>query len=184
MIKSKAENTIRFSGLFLITTAIPLTIVSDIIQIEYILFLLIYIFSVIPWLCFYVAWKLTVNGVIERSQNIQIALLGYSIILFLLPVSFIKIHFSRMDYLAWVFQILKVLSLLVCWNFSISIFKKRKVLFLFFGGLYCVLMVLFLLLSLELRVLSLLSLTLTIIGMCCISLSEYMMFRKGDLKYL
>lgn len=184
MIKAKIEYIIRVLGLLLITLAIPFTFISDCILIEYLILGIFYFVIIIPWVIFYIIWKLTISIINNRVKIILILLITLSSFFCLVPLFLINNNIHLNDYVIWLFQIIKIFTILLSWNFCFSIYKKRKVITLLFGIFYCILNIFFLIFLSKIWFWVIISLVFFLSGIFCIFFGEYLMFKKGLLKYL
>jgi hypothetical protein len=77
--------------------------------------------------------------------------------------------------------------IIINWHFSLSIFKKEKLIFLISGILYCILTFIFSLSSLILQLgllLGIAPLVLVVLGVLTIIIAEILMKKKGLLNYI
>ena len=184
MFKAKTEYIIRISGLILITLSIPIVVLSDFLLIENWLLWVFYIFCILPWIIFIITWKLMIQWIIKRGRVIRISLLGLFITFFLISLIFLNYGIKSKEFFRWLFHIIKIVSLLICWKFSFSIIKRRKLIFFSFGCFFCALTIIFLMFTLDILNLMLLSVIITFIGINCILIGEFLMLKKGLLRYL
>ena len=184
MMKAKAEYILRICGFILITIVVPLTLFTDYSLIDYLLLIIFYFIVIIPWIIFYILSKLTINWIIKRKIIILSALLFLLGLVSIISLFFINYSITLEDYIMWILLLSKTNSLLLCWNFSFSIYRRRKLIFLTSGLSYSVLTGFFLIYSLDILNLMFISLILTFLGMLCILTGELIMIKKGLLNYL
>lgn len=183
-MKAKAEYILRICGFILITIVVPLTLFTDYSLIDYLLLIIFYFIVIIPWIIFYILRKLTINWIIKRKIIIFSALLFLLGLVSIISLFFINYSITLEDYIMWILLLSKTNSLLLCWNFSFSIYRRRKLIFLTSGLSYSVLTGFFLIYSLDILNLMFISLILTFLGMLCILTGELIMIKKGLLNYL
>jgi hypothetical protein len=79
------------------------------------------------------------------------------------------------------------LLLIICWHFSLSIYKKKKLIFIFSGTGYCIITFILWLanfVSYSFLVFILIPLVLVLIGILLIVVAELSMKKKGLLNYI
>jgi len=184
MIKAKAAYIIRIFGFVMITSTIPITIFTDYYLLNHLLLLIFYSITIIPWIAFYISRKLTITWVLKRKKIILSSLICLLSLICIFSLVLINHSIALEDFIQWILQLIKANLLLVCWNYSFTIFRRRKVIFLTSGFLYSALTSFFLIFTSDMLNLMLISLILMILGVICILGGELIMIKKGLLNYL
>ncbi len=127
-IKAKGRTTLRIIGSLMILLGLILSIFLNIFLVNNIIGNLIILIIIIPWLMFSTALKIELNFFINNTKKVAIALVIYSISIMFIPII-----------LSWsIFAIVIIITflnllLLLCWHFSLSIYKIKKLVFLVSG---------------------------------------------------
>ena len=179
-IKAKGRIWFRIIGAILLFLGICLAILLDFIFISNIIGVFIAILIVVPWIIIFIVFKLEIEY-FNRNRKIFISiLLLNSVTMFLLSILWNISNAIIIDIHAFLTLILSI-----SWYFSLSIYKKKKIVFVLSGILF---LFGFIFLSLKLYFLSdifvILVVTFVCLGMILILLIEYDMRKKKYLKYI
>ncbi len=183
-ILAKKENILRIIGTILILGGFLFSLILDLIIVNNILFISIIMITIIPIILVVFCYKFEINFI---RSNPNILLLILCIYLTLMIVINAILRLSDEFNLLFLIIVIRNILLIACWNFSFSIFKKKKAVFIIFGSGYITSSIFFLSSSLvtKLEVFLRFSPTLIVImGMCSVVLGEIWMKKKGLLNYI
>ena len=182
-IIAKHEMIIRFTGAIIFLLGVIFTIIIDLILLENIFSNITLLLIVVILFLFSFSVKLDLSF---TRRHILLNLIFVSSICLLLLIFgsiFIQSHILVIFLLISVSNIIAIIS----WHFSLSLYKKKKIIFVV-GCLIYVLLSLLLRIGLSpiysKQLVGILPLFLIIIGMMCILISERLMMKKGILKYI
>lgn len=182
-IKAKGYFSIRLVGMFILFLAFIIQFIVDIILITGILAKILLIIIISPWLVVYLALKLEISSISNNEALSLILSLIYTFIM-LFAILFNKIGINQVFFIN--FQIIFLILILTCWNFSLSIYRGRKIVF-FISGISSIL---FNWVSIFFYSISILWITLSfnsffiLIALILIFSMENIMKKKGLLVYL
>ncbi|MFX1258198.1 MAG: hypothetical protein ACFFAN_10085 [Promethearchaeota archaeon] len=183
-IKAKKESLIRVLGTVLILFGLLISVVLDFFILDFILY--IYILSIfIPWFFLIILLKLEIDILVEYMLIFMIVLTVYSIILII--IGGLVISTNELNTLIFVVTAISNILIILCWQFALSIYKKKKLVFLIGGIGYCLLTAIFrlgILMAKLIWFISLVPLTLIILGMCLTIFAELWMKKKGLLNWV
>ncbi len=136
-IKAKGRATVRVIASLMILFGLILSIFLNIILVNDIIRNLIIIVIIIPWFLFSIMLKLELNFFVNNTKKVAIYLTIYSV-----SVGFISIILSWSILVIVIIITFLNLLLLLCWHFSLSIYKLKKLIFLVSGlgyiiGTFC-----------------------------------------------
>ncbi len=183
-IEAKLEGLLRIIGhiLILIGLIFSLILVSFILDLImlYILFLVV----IIPWFILSTCLKLEKDVFVENAFKILLFLCIFSMVMTILGY---LINFNNS--IAFVFVTISISNILflTCWHFSLSIYKKQKLVFIISGVISIVLNIILQFNSIlyhNIGLLNLIPLFLNILGICLIFSAEMKMKRGGLLNYI
>jgi hypothetical protein len=176
-IKAKRKTIIRIIGAFFILAGLILSIIFNyFLNFSSIITLLI----IIPWFLLSIFLKLEFSWFGNNKYIIMIILSIYSIgfgtlILIMNPLNFLK----------YIFILVSILALLICWHFSLSIYRNEKVYFVLGGAIYISISIFLLLRMLFLYYIeTIVEIIMVSFGLTTILLIEYLLHRKGYLNYI
>ena len=182
-IKGKGYFSIRILGMIFLFLVFLAQFISDLILIDGLMEKIIFILNVIPWLIIYLALKFEISFISSRKLFFFLFLIIYSsfmtLLLFIGLLTFSKLKYIILSCLVEIF-------LLTSWNFSLSIYKKRKLIFIIssiISSIFIIISVIFYL-SISNWIFNIINLFLYIIGLFLIVFSEYKLKRKGFLNYI
>jgi len=130
-IEAKKEGLMRLFGTVMILSGIILSIIDAVFIFNNIFIWLIFFIIISSWLFFFILIKLEKDFIIENQIKFLIGLFLYSIFFVIIGISYI--HYSiivinpyyRFETL-FPLIVLKTLLIVICWNYSLSIYKKKK----------------------------------------------------------
>lgn len=181
-IQGKKEGICRLTGTTLIFISLTLSIIFNYFVLNnLILYLILILINVLP-LILSILLKLELDFITKNSLKFLFTISTIVISLIIVTIffnSFLKIKF--------VLIVSSNLLLISCWHFSLSIYKKKKIIFIFSGTGYCILIFILWLanfVSYSFLVLILFPLLLVLIGIMLIMIAEIIMNKKGLLNYI
>lgn len=180
-IKGKKESLLRVLGMGLILIGIICSILFDFFILSMTLYVLALVI-IIPWFVLIVLLKLEKDFFIDNMTKLIIILTIFSAV-----IIFISMFINPATALLFVFLQVSNISILFCWHFALSIFKKEKMIFLIGGIVFCIISAIFrvfILLAIIGIILGLSSLLLIILGMLAVLLAEMRLKKKGLLNYV
>ena len=190
-IQGKKEGTRRLKGSFLLLLTIIISISFDYFILNNSLLYLLFILICIPPFILSIFLKLEQDFIVKHSPKILA-------IIAIIIISLVIIANIFIPSLMFLFALVVSSNLLLisCWHFSLSLYKKHRLIFIFSGLGYCIIK-LFLwfayfilniftysLLFHYLLVNILLPLILALIGILLIIVAELSMKKKGLLNYI
>lgn len=181
-IQGKKEGICRLTGTTLIFISLALSIIFNFFILNNLILYLILILINLPPLILSILSKLELDVITKNSLKFLFTISTIVISLIIVTIffnSFLKIKF--------VLIVSSNLLLISCWHFSLSIYKKKKIIFIFSGTGYCILIFILCLANFVLYsflVLILFPLLLVLIGIMLIIVAELSMKKKGLLNYI
>lgn len=177
IIKAKKSAIIRIIGAILILIGLCLSIVSKIQIIDSFVGSFLWIIVILPWIISYIILKL-----LNDFINDNIKIISYLLIIYSLRIFIIAISWNLLSSMIIILNLFLNLLLLNSWNLSLSIYKKKKIIFVISGLSYIAGTLIF-----NLYVIFLGPLIIIIMvsgGMVIILITEYIMHKKGYLNYI
>jgi hypothetical protein len=176
-IKAKRKTIFRLIGAVLILVGLALSIIFNcFLNFSSIITNLI----IIPWLLLSIFLKLEFSVIVNNKYKILIILSFYSA-----GIGILILIMYQLGFLNLLFITISILALLICWHFSLSIYRKKKVYFVLGGAIYISISILFLLRMPSLYyVEKIVEIILVSFGLTTILLIEYFLHRKGYLNYI
>lgn len=182
-IKAKIKISLRIFGFLLIFLGIIISIILDFIIFNNAIYFL-YLLITIPFLIFIILTKVE-NDLFNYNEEIYLII--YVIISsFFFIAGVIIINQSETIFL-FLISIISNYLFIICWNYSLSIYKKEKILSLINGIGYCLLTSIFkykIVIQTLNIVFNFISIFLLIIGFLIISIIEIIMKKKKMLRWL
>ena len=179
-VKAKGKTFLRILGAVLIFIGL---ISSSIFRISLFTDIIAYLIGSLiffPWLAFLILLKLELGFFTSKSKVLFSFLTIYSLIIILINFT-LDISSAFLILLEFLINFL----LLCCWNFSLSIYKKKKILFLTTGLSYILIYIIY---SLKINILNypiiIVNIVIMILGFMIILIIELYLKRKGLLKYI
>jgi len=181
-IQGKKEGICRLIGTTLIFISLVLSIIFNYFILNNLLLYLFLILIGIPPFILSVFLKLEQDFIVKNSSKIFLTIVTINISLIITAV-----FFSSFLMIIFALIISSNLLLVSCWHFSLSLYKKNKLFFIFSGLGYCIINLFlwftnFILNNLLFVIL--LPLFLALIGMLLIIVAELCMKKKGLLNYI
>lgn len=127
-IKAKGRASLRVFASLVILVGLILSIFLNIMLVNDIIGNLIFIMIIIPWFLFSIVLKIELNFFINNIKKVAIGLTIYSV-----SVEFISLILSWSIFATVIIITSLNLLLLLCWHFSLSIYKLKKQIFLVSG---------------------------------------------------
>jgi hypothetical protein len=129
-IKAKGRTIFRIIGSIFILIGLCFSyILSYFFFKDFFSYLIVVLIS-LPWILFSSFLKLELNRFTNNAKIILIILMIYSIGMLLLIVIW-----NLLSSVSIILNTLSILFLLICWHYSLSLYKKEKILFIF-GGIF------------------------------------------------
>ncbi len=183
-VLAKREIYIRFIGLFFFLLGLIFSAVSDFFLFQdKLIFILLLIINLVIF-SFIVCLKLELNFIRENFLRSFIIICVFIITIFIVSLDYILRKALCVEF---IFILGSNILIFISWHYSISIYKKKKLIFIFGFIIYV-----FITFFLRLRklidqiglIMSLLPLILIISGVTVILLTEISMIRRGLLKFI
>jgi len=182
-IKGKKEGIFRLLGSILLLISFVLALVLGILTLNNTLLSITLILITVPPFILSIFLKLEQDFFVNNTKIILYLLLIENIILNSILIAF----YSTSTALNAVITSSSNILLLICWHFSLSIYKRNKIIFFICGISIFILQFLILLNSFSVSHLFIFNLILIItvsLGLLLIILAELIMRKKGWLKYI
>lgn len=179
-IHGKKESFFRLFGSFLILISFILSILFNILAINNLLYYLLVIIIVLPSFLMSVLLKLEQDIFVKNSQKFLLLLTVIVVVINII------VFFSYNTLLISKFVLIECSDLLLicCWHFSLSLYKRQKLIFIL-SGLSSFVLNDILWLSLgEIGVIIIFLMPTLLLGLFLIISSELMMKKKGLLNYI
>ena len=181
-IQGKKEGICRLTGTTLIFVSLALSIIFNFFILNNLILYLILILINVPPLILSILLKLELDVITKNSLKFL-----FTISTIVISLIIITIFFNSFLMIKFVLIVSSNLLLTICWHFSLSIYKKKKIIFIFSGTGYCILSFIIWLANFVLHsilVLILFPLVLVLIGIMLIIVAELSMKKKGLLNYI
>jgi len=181
-IQGKKESICRLTGTTLILIGFVLSIPFNYFILNNSLLYLLFILIGIPPFILSIFLKFEQDFIVKNSLKILFIIITINISLIIIAVffnSFLMIIFALI--------VSSNLLLVSCWHFSLSIYKKRKLIFIFSGLGYCIINLFLWFTNFilnNLLIVILLPLILALVGILLIIVAEFSMKKKGLLNYI
>ena len=181
-IQGKKEGICRLTGTTFIFISLTLSIIFNYFVLNNLtLYLILILINVLP-LILSILLKLELDFITKNSLKFL-----FTISTIVLSLIIVTIFFNSFLKIKFVLIVSSNLLLISCWHFSLSIYKKKKIIFIFSGTGYCILIFILWLanfVSYSFLVLILFPLLLVLIGIMLIMIAEIIMKKKGLLNYI
>ncbi len=181
-IQGKKEGICRLIGTTLIFIGLVLSIPFNYFILNNSLLYLLFILICIPPFILSVFLKIEQDFIVKNSLKILFIIVTINISLIITAV-----FFSSFLMIVFALVVSSNLLLVSCWHFSLSLYKKNKLIFIFSGLGYCIIYLFLWFASFILNNLLvdiLLPLFLALIGILLIVVAELSMKKKGLLNYI
>ena len=176
-LKAKRKTVIRIFGSILILIGLILSIIYNLLlNIVPIQVTLI----IAPWIFICTLLKLEFSLAVSNKKMIILIISIYTIGIYILTMVWNTLNFLNLFCIT-----ITILALLVCWHFSLSVYRKEKIYFIVGGATYIMFTFFY---RIHLEFLFNIELMIEVIfvsfGMILILLIEYLLYRKGYLHYI
>ena len=193
-INAKIETLIRYLGMIFLFIAIPFTIISDYTLMNNSFIFLLYIMSFFLWFLFFLLSKFAIDLIINNEILFQKLLIIFTCIMGIVSILLIILLMEVGLVILYLIRTISIIMLICCWNFSLSIFKRKKYIFIISGVIYLLLTLIIDIFFLNINefldifvfenFFGIFSILLTLIGIIFIILGELRMKKKGLLNYI
>lgn len=176
-LQAKKEGFLRLIGTILIIGGVALSIILDFYVLNKAPTYIFEILTIVLWLFIMVSFKLEIEDIVDNMEKIMMPLLIYSIVVITFGASLSN---NSINSIVFIFSTLSSVLSLICWHFSLSIYKKEKKAFLITGIGYIII-------SLIIRLVIILTLVpffIFVAGFVLIIYAENSMKKKGLLNYI
>ncbi len=183
-LQASIERDLRIIGSLLIIISFGITIILDFSILNNIITFIFDILTIMIWFFIVISFKLEVEVIVEKVEKIIMPVLVYTIAMVTAGAASTT---NSLFSVAFIFITISNIFCLLCWHFSLSIYKKEKIAFFVTGILYILITLILRLLlivspiPLTIFIVSLLSFS---IGFLLIIYAEYNMKKKGLLNYI
>jgi len=182
-VQGKKEGICRIVGSILILIGLILSIILDYFILNHPLLYLFIILIVVPPFVFSILLKLEQDFIVNNSSKLLLLLVLESIVL----TTFVIIFVDTFLIIKFVMAVSSSLLLICSWHFSLSLYKKNKLIFVI-GGLGHLILNIFLWLETfnldNLFIFNLFPLGFTLLGLLLIIVAELKKKKKGLLNYI
>lgn len=181
-IQGKKEGICRLTGTILIIISLAFSIIFNYFILNNSVLYLILILINVPPLILSILLKLELDVITKNSLKFI-----FTISTIFLCLIIVTIFFNSFLMIKFVLIVSSNLLLISCWHFSLSIYKKKKLIFIFSGTGYCIIIFILWLanfVSYSFLVFILIPLVLVLIGILLIIGAELSMKKKGLLNYI
>ena len=181
-IQGKKEGICRLIGTTLIFIGLVLSIPFNYFILNNSLLYLIFILIGIPPFILSILLKLELDVITKNSLKFL-----FTISTIIISIIIVTIFFNSFLMIKFLLIVSSNLLLISCWHFSLSIYKKKKIIFIFSSTGYCILIFILWLakfVSYSFLVVILFPLLLVLIGIMLIIIAEIIMKKKGLLNYI
>ena len=182
-IKGKKEGIYRILGSIILLISLILAMLLGLLRLNNLLLSMSLILITIPPFFLSILLKLEQDFFVNNAKNVLYLLLIENIVLNSIIFAFYGVSMVLNVVITSTSNIL----LLICWHFSLSIYKKNKIVFFICGVSYFISQFLILLGSISISHLFIFNLTLLIsvsLGLFLIITAELIMKKKGWLNYI
>jgi hypothetical protein len=179
-IHGKKEGIFRILGSFLILLSLILSIFFNILALNDLLFYLLLIIVVFPLFVMSVLLKLEQDIVVKNSAKFLLLLTVVVVVVNII----VFFSYNIMSIMKFVLIECSDLLLICCWHFSLSLYKRRKIIFVLSGIISFVLNSILWLSLGEILVIIVFIMPTLLLGILLIISSELMMKKKGLLNYI
>lgn len=176
-LKAKRKTLLRIIGSVFILIGLILSIIYNLLLNLVPISVMLIIF---PWIFLSTFLKLEFSLFVSNKNRIIIILIIYTIGIDLLTIIWNLLNFLNLFCITTL-----ILALLICWHFSLSIYRKEKIYFILGGIIYIIITLSF---RMPIEFLYYIELIIEIIlvsfGIMMILVIEYLLYRKGYLNYI
>ncbi len=183
-IQAKKEGIVRLAGTVILLIGLFPAILFDYYIVNSIIAFYLDVIVTFCWFGVIICFKLEIEQVIDNITQIIMPLCILSLILITFGAT---LSINVLTPVSFIFLVISNVFLVLCWQFSLSIYKKEKLVYIITGLGYIVITLIFRMSTLLYNPCcggGLLPLIIIIIGFTLIILAEYSMKRKGLLNYI
>ena len=174
----------RIGGMVLILFGLILSIIFDAFVLNYAILFAFILVIALSWFVLIVFLKLEKDFFVDNAFKVSIVLIALSSILIIMGFF---VGSSELNAFNFAFLSISNILIILSWHFSLSIYKKQKILFILGTIVFCIFTLIFRISSLMIQFgyfLSLTPLLLVVLGICLIIIAELRMKKKGFLNYI
>ena len=182
-IKGKKEGIYRILGSIILLISLILAMLLGFLTLNNLLLSMSLILITIPPLVLSILLKLEQDFFVNNAKRFLFLLLIENIVVNTIIIAFYNISVA----LTTVITSSSIILLIICWHYSLSIYKRNKIIFFICGVSYFILQFLILLGNISISHLFIFNLTLLIsvsLGLFLIITAELIMKKKGWLNYI
>ncbi len=180
--KAKIEILLRYIGIILILFSFIFSIILDFFLFNIISYCILLII-IIPLFLIMLLNKIEFEIIVRYINTILVIISLNSIV-----ISILTINLNYLQNISlFIIAIFSNLLIIICWNYSFSIYKKKKIIFLICGFLYCVLTAFYKLtfiIRYTIWLIGIIPLFLIILGILLIIICEFSMRLKNLFDWL
>ena len=191
IIQGKKEGFRRLKGSIILFFVIFVSISFDYFILNNPILYLLFILICIPPFLLSIFLKLEQDFIVKHSSKIL-----DSIAIIIISLIITAVFFVPSLMILFVLVVSSNLLLIICWHFSLSLYKKHRLIFIYSGSGYCIInlflwfahfflnIISYSMLFYQILVIILLQLFLALIGILLIVVAELSMKKKGLLNYI
>lgn len=182
-IQAKRESLFRIIGMIQILISFTISIFFDFFVLNSPLMYFLLILIVLSYMILSIFLKLEINFFVGNFLKILVILCIFSMCLIFVGIFFCS---NYPTFLKFIFLVISNILIILCWHFSLSLYKNEKLIFFFCGIGYILLSLIFgvKILIIKIGGYALIPLILLPLGISFIMISEMNMKKKGLLKYI
>lgn len=182
-IRGKGYFSIRIFGMIILFCSFAMLFISDLILLKYLFGKFLIILLLIPWVLIYLMVKLEISPFANQKNAFYSFLIIYSLIISVLMLA--CLNFISQIIFTLIRSLIMIL-ILTTWNFSLSIYRRRKMTFFITGIVSFILILLSTMICLYkyCEVFSIITSILIFIGLFIIILSEILLRKMGLMNYI
>jgi hypothetical protein len=182
-IKGKGYFSLRILGMGILFLIFSILFIKDLLLFGAILEKIVFSLIVSPWFLMYLALKFEVSPFSTYKLSVFLMVFLYWII-FNLMISINFISISRGYYM--ILRGMLLILLITSWNFSLSIYKQKKLIFITSSSISLLLLIISQVVypTFSNWIFSIISSIGLLIGLFLIVFSEYLLRKKGLLTYI
>ena len=179
-IKAKRRTILRIIGAIIILIGFITALLFNYIFFNDFLTYILIICIIFPWFLFSIFLKLELN-----FFNIHLKIISIILIIYSTGMIILTVVWNLASVINIIFISLALLALLICWHFSLSLYKKQKILFLL-SGLFNIIVIILCSsqISILIAVIQILNITIVAAGMLIIIIVEFNLRKNGYMKYI
>jgi len=182
-IKGKGYFSVRIVGMIILFCSFAMLFISDLILVKYLFGKLLIILLLIPCILIYLMVKLEISPFSNQKNASYIFLMIYSLCISLLMIVILNFNSQIISTLIRSFDMILILT---SWNFSLSIYKRRKIASFLTGIISSITILSSIIICLYryCKILSMIIFLQIFIGLFIIFISESLLRKRGLLNYI